>query len=173
MQFRMILHKIGKLLAGHPQLLRFLIIPAPHQQFESRQLKLCQLELRHVGDEGAFTVFKVLPDVGLLVDDALDVDLEFFAGELVVDLLVGAGGVGIVDIDEVGLDVVGDGFVVHRLPEFCLSGGSIEVVLQSEKQIHQLSSGLIIINGHNKTRSLPQGEVPTSLEEDIALGVSK
>jgi len=60
-----------------------------------------------------------------------------------------------VDIDEVGFYVVRDGFVVNWLPEFGLSGGSVEMILQPEKQIHQLSFGLIIINGDNKTRALP------------------
>jgi hypothetical protein len=44
---------------------------------------------------------------------------------------------------------------VHWLPELRLPGSPIEMIFQPEKQIHQLSSGLIIINGHNKTRDLP------------------
>lgn len=100
-------------------------------------------------------------------------DVELFAGELFVDFVVAAGSVGIVDVDEVGLDVVGDRFVVHRLPELGLPRSSIELVFQSEKQIHQLSSGLIIINGYNKTRSLPQREIPPPLAQDHPSRVQK
>ena len=107
-----------------------------------------------------------MSDIGLLVYHSLDLDVELSTGELVVYFLVASGGVGIVDIDEMGFDVVGDRLVMRWLPEFGLSRSSIEMIFQSEKQIHQLSSGLIIINGHNKTRSLPQREVPPSLAQD-------
>lgn len=119
-----------------------------------------------MGNEHAFTIFEVLADVGLLVDHSLDFYVELFAGELLVDFVVGPGGVCIMDVDEVWFDVVGNRLVVHWFPELSLSRSPVEVILQCAEQIHQLSSGLIIINGHNKTRSFPQGEVPPTLAQD-------
>ena len=71
----------------------------------------------------------VFEDVSGLVDDLLDVNLELPSLHFFLDFLIGTGLVGVVDVDEVGLEVVRNRLVVLRLPELGLSGRPLEVVL--------------------------------------------
>ena len=71
----------------------------------------------------------VFEDVSGLVDDLLDVNLELPSLHFFLDFLIGAGLVGVVDVDEVGLDVVRNRLIVFRLPELGLPGTPLEVVL--------------------------------------------
>jgi hypothetical protein len=51
---------------------------------------------------------------------------------------VSAESVGVVDVDEVGFDVMRDGLVVLWFPEGGLAGGAIEPRLNDQGQLHQL-----------------------------------
>jgi hypothetical protein len=72
----MILGELRELFTSHSQFLRFFIVSAAHEQFESSQLKLSELKLSHIRNQNAFTIFKILPNISLLIDYAFDIDLE-------------------------------------------------------------------------------------------------
>ena len=54
-----------------------------------------------------------------------------------------AKGVGVVDVDEVGLDVMRDGLIVLWFPEGGLAGGAIEPRLYYQRQLHQLIKNML------------------------------
>lgn len=52
---------------------------------------------------------------------------------------MGAKLVGVVDVDEMGLYIVGNGLVVFWLPESSLASGAIKEVFKNERKLHQLN----------------------------------
>lgn len=112
-----ILLEVIELLASQVQLIEVLLVATPHQHFEPLHLQLCKFELLHVGLEVGLATLQLQSGVGGLVDYALDFDLELLAGEFRLHILEAAQFVGVVDVDEVRLDVVRDRFVVLGLPE--------------------------------------------------------
>jgi len=59
-------------------------------------------------------------------DDSLYRDFKLFSRHFCSDFLKGSELVGIVNIDVVGLDVVRDGIIIFRFPEFGLPSCAIE-----------------------------------------------
>ena len=52
---------------------------------------------------------------------------------------MGAKLVGVVDVDEMGFDIVGNGLVVFWFPESSLTSGAIKEVFKNKRKLHQLN----------------------------------
>lgn len=128
MDFGMVLLEIIEELAGHLQLVCLLVVPAPYQHFEPLLLQLGQVELRHLYQQDRFPAFDLSLDVGRVVNNFLQLNLELPAFELGLYFLKRSQLVGVVDVNEVGFDIVGNGFVVLRLPEGSLSRFPVQVI---------------------------------------------
>jgi hypothetical protein len=118
--FGEILLEIVKLLASQLQLIQILLVANTHQHFEPLHLQLGKFELLHVCLEVGLATLQQQSWVGGLVDYALNFDLELLAGEFRLHILEAAQFVGVVNIDEVRLDIMRNGFVVLGLPESSL-----------------------------------------------------
>jgi hypothetical protein len=105
-------------------LLRFIFVSASHQDLQASELEFGQGELGHVDYQDGFAAFEAGLDVGFVVDYTLDGDFEFFGAEFILDLGSCAQFVSVVDVDEVGFNVVRDGLVVSGFPEAGLPAGT-------------------------------------------------
>lgn len=68
----MVLHIIREKLASKFEHFRLLVVSAPHQDFESLQLQLCQLKLLHIGQQDGFSALDLPSYIGGLVDNPFD-----------------------------------------------------------------------------------------------------
>lgn len=158
MNFSVILKVIGEEFAGEFESVLLLIKTRSHQHFKASQLQLSEFELGHVCLKHCLPALDLLPDVGRLVDNALHLHLVLLAAQFGHHFLVGAELVGVVDVDEVGLDVVRNGLVVLGLPEGSLPRGAVQPRLHHQRELHQLIP--IIYPQHHP---LPSTTQPTTI----------
>lgn len=107
-----------------------------YQYLQPLELQLSELELIEVSKKYSLTTLEVSLNIRRIVNHPLNLQLELSACHFRVYLLLRSQFVGIVNIDEMRLDVVRNRIVVLRLPELSLPRGTSQAILPLLQQLH-------------------------------------